>query len=91
MDFGRGSLARRQDFQGVGAGCLAMPAAVTIGRPHGFPASAVSACRSLCNPERMRVLTVPSGWLQPRRGFGMRQPGEECRFDRSNTFSVQVR
>src|SRR5690606_892788 len=57
----RGHFARRQDLQGVGACDLALLAAVTMERTHGFPASAVSSCRSLCSPERMRVLMVPSG------------------------------
>ena len=61
MGFGRGNLARRQRLSGVRAGHLALLAAVPIERAHGFPASAVSACRSLCSPERMRVLMVPSG------------------------------
>ena len=62
MGFRRGSLTRRQNLKGVGASYLALLAAVRVcARAHGFPASPVSAFRSLCSPERMRVLIVPSG------------------------------
>jgi len=61
MSFGRGNLAREQSLQGVGARYLALFAAGPIEGTHGFPASVASVCRSLCNPERMRVLMVPSG------------------------------
>jgi hypothetical protein len=56
----RGNLAPRQGLSCVGAGYLALLAAIPIGRRHGLPVSAVSACRSLCSPERMRALMVPS-------------------------------
>src|SRR6185436_4082631 len=61
MGFGRGNLARRQRLSGIRTRYLALLAGVPFQLDHDVSASAVSACRSLCSPERMRVLMVPSG------------------------------
>jgi hypothetical protein len=61
MSFDRDNLARRQGLQGVGARYFALFTVAPMERTQGFPASAASVCRSLCSPERMRVLMVPSG------------------------------
>src|SRR6185369_7423506 len=63
MSFGHGSLAGRQRLSHIGARYLAVLAAVLLERTHGFALSTISMSRSLCNPERMRVLMVPSGWF----------------------------
>src|SRR6185312_13947443 len=59
MGFGRRQLALAQCPHGIGAGDDALLAAISD--VHGFSDSAANACRSLCNPDRMRVLMVPSG------------------------------
>src|SRR4051812_14650785 len=55
-------LAFRKLLHGIGAHFLRLIAGLVGGaRTHGLLPISANACRSLCNPERMRVLTVPRG------------------------------
>src|SRR5579871_35443 len=60
MALGRRNLRFGKCVSGVGAGGLALLASVGA---HDISPFAANASRSLWSPERMRVLTVPSGWF----------------------------
>src|SRR5207237_6310498 len=61
MRFDRRHLAWRERVQRVCAHQLRLGAVI---RAHGSLPVAANACRSFCKPERIRVLTVPSGWFK---------------------------